>query len=445
MPLPTHKRTLLAGALATGLAIGGVSMAEAAPQSVDDVTLTWALSQEAGGGTYFGGCNFLSAGKAGNTGSSRPWTSGDNFYRAAEGNVSILKDGASGPVAPTWDTKCFNAAGTSVSPAPGSSTNNRVQFTGGEGRVDLAAGTATVSWEGSFTSAFYGGMTYWHASDPTLTVSADGKGTLKATVGGYGTSMDDMSQWGVLTEREVTLANLSGVSLSEDGLTINPDYLGVVLTGITGQATTGANAGSFPQDFVEFHEETGQAAYWYSSGGSADPKKIAAPINIAWDATEAPEPEPEPSEGENVDVTVVVPEGSTPEPGVLKLTVSGNANLGEAVSSAAGFTASGQLPEVTVSDTRVGGTWAVNGQLGAFTSTAGSIPASALGWTPALVSGTAQVGAAVTPNSPGLGVSSTLGSGSTSEATLKAALTLVAPGSTPAGNYAAKLTLTAVG
>lgn len=373
-------RALFAGALASALAIGSVPAAQAATQNIDDVTLSWGLSQEAGGGAYFGGCNFLSAGKAGNSGSSRLWTETDGFHKASEGNVSITKDGASGPVAPTWATKCQDASGAAVKPAAGSSTNNKVTFSQGTGQVDLATGSATVSWEGSFTVVFYGGLTYWHASNPKLTIGADGKGTLTATAGGYGASMEDTSKWVPLEEKVITLANLSGVSLTDEGLSVTPDYLGVVLTGVTNQVTTGPNAGSFPQDYIDFQNATGQSSYWYSSGGAADPKKPATALTIGWDVPEVTDPEPQPGDQEgDVDVSVFVPEATAPEPGALKLSVDGAVNLGEAKSSAAGFTASGKLPEVTVSDTRPAGTWAANASLSSFTSTGGNLPGQRAG------------------------------------------------------------------
>ncbi|HMR49356.1 MAG TPA: HtaA domain-containing protein [Arachnia sp.] len=452
------RRAITAVALAAALSVGGMTAANAAPTTVDDITLTWGLSKEAGGGAYFGGCNFLSAGKAGNAGSSRLWTEADGFYKSSEGNVSIVKDGASGPVTPTWATKCQGANGSAVNTSAASSTNNRVVFSGGSGTVDLDAGTASVSWTGSFSVVFYGGLTYWHASNPTLTVNADGTGTLKATAGGYGASMEDPSQWVPLADQQITLANLTGVSLTEDGFSKTPDYLGVVLSNVTNQVTTGANAGAFPEDYVAFHDLTGQSSYWYSSGGAADPKKPATPLAIAWDVEAGSEPgnpgepgepgNPGTGQGEDqgdVDVTVKVPETTEPPVEALKLSVSGSANLGQATASAAGFTASGVLPVVTVTDTRQGGTWSVSGQLGAFSSTSGSIPAAALGWAPTLVAGNAQAGATVAPNAPGLGTAATLGSGAAGESQLSADLSLVAPATTTAGDYTAKLVLTALG
>ena len=442
-------RIAAAGALAAALSFGSVTAADASEQSVEDITLSWGLSQEAGGGAYFGGCNFLGIGVAGNTGSSRVWTEGDGFYKSTDGNVTIVKDGASGDEAPTWGTKCLGANGSAVGTGAGSSTNNRAVFSGGTGTVDLEAGTATVSWTGSFTSAFYGGMTYWSATDPELVIDADGTGTLTATLSGYGTSMDDMSKWEAISGRTVTMATLSDVELTADGLTVTPDYLGVTMSDMS-QTTTGTSWGSFPQSFVDFQQLTGQTSYWYSSDGGADPKKPATALTVGWDVEEETTPpttEPTEQDKGDVDVEVVVPDTTEPEPEpALTLSVSGTANLGTASVLPQGFSASGELPQVTVSDTREGGQWSVNGYVSDFTSsTGGTIAARSLGWQPKVMSGDAQVGARVQAHAPGLAAPATLASGSEGEATLGSTLTLHALASTTAGAYNAQLTLTALG
>jgi hypothetical protein len=282
--------------------------------TVDDVTLTWAINDESGGGAYFGGCNFLSAGTAGNTGSSRVWAEADGFYSATEDNVSIEKPTAAGGwEAPTWSTKCQNAAGSAVDTAVGSTTGNRIKLVGGSGLVDVAAGTATIEWEGSFTVVYYGGLTYWTATDPVLTIEADGSGSLTATGSGWGADMNDSTKWVELTPQTITLANLTDVTLSDTGFTISPDYLGVEVTAhSTQQVRTGENWGSFPQDFIDFQTLTGQSSYWYSSGGAADPKKLAKPITIEWDAS-VPAPEPK------VEVSAVTLSAD----GVNTITISG--------------------------------------------------------------------------------------------------------------------------
>lgn len=448
-------RAAAAAALAAALSLGSVSAADAAEQSVDDITLTWGLNKEAGAGAYAGGCNFLSAGAAGSTGSSREWTEADGFYKSSAGNVTIVKDGASGDETATWANRCKAADGTAVTPFNNLVTNNRAVFSDGTGTVDLASGTATVEWTGSFTSVFYGGMSYFSATDPVLTIDADGTGTLTATLSGFQADMADPETWVPITPKTVPVANLSNVELTAEGLTVTPDYLGVTVTGTT-QTTTGANWGSFPQEFVDFQQGTGTAAYWYSSGGAADARKPAAELNVGWaveDESTDPEPEPTPTPTEQdkgeVDVDVVVPDSTEPEPepeAALTLSVSGAANLGTATVLSRGFSATGELPEVTVTDTRAGGEWTVSGYVSDFTSTGGgTIAARSLGWQPKLVSGVAQVGARVQAHAPGLASAATLASGAEGEAKLGSALSLHAVSSTAAGAYKAQLTLTALG
>jgi len=285
---------LVAAATLAALAATAVPAhaAEAVGTSISGATLTWGVSGEAGGGAYFGGCNFLSAGAAGNTEGSRPWTEADGFYAAESGNVRIEKPTASGGwTQPTWATKCQDKNGAEVTAASVTSlTGNRVVLSEGAGSTD-ASGAGSISWQGSFTVTFYGGMTYWTASDPVLTVAADGHGTLTATASGYAASMDDPSKWEAITPTTVTLADLSDVQLDADGFATTPAYLGVAVTttGTAQTARTTANEGwwgSFPQSFVTFQERTGQSSYWYSSGGSRDAAKPAAPLTVGYTSQE---------------------------------------------------------------------------------------------------------------------------------------------------------------
>lgn len=294
------RRPHTVAALTAGLALagtGGLLMvqgatfaAAATPAPITDASFAWGLSGEQGGGAFFGGCNFLSAGTAGDTGSSRVWTSADGFYATHDGNVTVEKPDTGGSYAePTFAGKCQDPAGDPVDAGSTSSvTGNRVSFTGGTGAVDLAAGTAQIAWTGSFTSAFYGGLTYWSAADPVLTVSG-GTGTLTATVSGYGADMDDPTAWVTVPARTATLATLTGITLSEAGFSVTPDYLGVAVTtpaGATAQtpasAANAASWGAFPQDFVDFQQLTGQSSYWFSSGGARDAAKVATPLAVTW-------------------------------------------------------------------------------------------------------------------------------------------------------------------
>ncbi len=287
-------RRLVAGLAAAALTAAGLGIASAGPASaaettIDDATFTWGLNGEQGAGAYFGGCNFLSAGTAGDTGSSRVWSQADGFYSTQSGNVTVEKpDAADNWAQPTWSTKCQDPNGTAVSAGSVTSlTKNRIVFSSGTGTVDPEANTATISWSGSFTSVFYGGLTYWSATDPTLTVEADGTATVTATASGYGASMEDPTKWEALPSETITLANLTGVTVTETGFTVTPDYLGVAVTSSTTaqpakDSTNEAYWGAFPQDFVDFQIATGQSSYWYTSGGSRDRAKPTTALAVSY-------------------------------------------------------------------------------------------------------------------------------------------------------------------
>jgi len=278
---PTTKRlTGLLGTAALVLAAATWLPASAsAAEALSDVTLTWSITNEVGAGAHFGGCNFLTAGTAGNAGSSRLWTEGDGFYAASAGQVSIEKPKAGGGwEAPTWATKCLKADGTAVDTT--GTTGNRVVLRGGSGSLDAAAGTATISWTGSFSVVFYGGMTYWSAANPVLTVRTDGTASLTATVSGYEAAQSGGVVWAPIAPRSVTLADFAGVDLASAAvaggeLTMTPRYQDVTVTTPGGSVT-----GAFPQSFVDFQQLTGQTSYWYGAGAN----KLPQPVAVTWQA-----------------------------------------------------------------------------------------------------------------------------------------------------------------
>lgn len=130
------------------------------------------------------------------------------------------------------------------------------------------------------------------------------------------------------------------------------------------------------------------------------------------------------------------------------------ANLGVATQQGANFVASGSLSEIIVTDNRAGAlepyNWSISGQTSDFTSGSNTFAASYLGWTPELIEGETGVaaGAATTSSQlggTGLGASSVLAtSTAAASARLGAELNLVIPGTTPAGDYKSKLTITAL-
>ena len=277
------------------------------PFTVSNAQLRWGLNAEAGGGAFAGGCNFLSAGEVGDTGGSKVWTAQDGYFRTTAGAVTIEK-----PVTTSSGTvyrpvkfadRCLDAGGKPVTTSSLKGTGIQAVIDKGTGRVDPRSGDATISWEGSFTVAFYGGMTYWWVTDPELKVR-DGVGTLTATLGGYGTSMDDLDKWTKITPKKVVLARLPEVSLDGDkGFAAQPAYRGVKVRlpgSAVDQVTTGEHWGAFPQAFVDFHAATGQQAYWYSSGGARDAAKPATPLQVSYDA-DAPQDPDEPDLGDPED------------------------------------------------------------------------------------------------------------------------------------------------
>lgn len=462
---PTIRRTL--GALTAGaLALGGIALTSTAanadvwdPTAISDATLTWGMSGETGGGAFFGGCNFLSAGTAGNTGSSRLWTQADGFFKTTDGNVKIEKnDAAAGTTPATWANKCQDADGKSVSASSTTSlTGIRAVLSGGTGKI-TEDGSYSVAWDGSFTVVFYGGLTYWSASDLKLTADANGDGKLTATASGYGASMEDSSKWVALTPRTITLANIKGGVAGDWGIpSITPEYKGVtVTTANTAQVTTGANWGSFPQDFVDFQNETGQSSYWYSSGGARDAAKPTTPIYLSWKTTADPVTPTEPIDPNSTEVGVTVPEAEEPATGSFSWAFADSdaVDLGTAVKSGSTFTASGDLTQVKVTDTRAGGsaayTWSISGQVSEFSGAAGEFEGATLGWLPRV----SNAGAGVTPGAEvkssnaggaGLGTSATLASSTgAASADIDAKLNLVIPSTSKAGKYTATLTLTAL-
>jgi hypothetical protein len=73
-------------------------------------TLYWSLNKEANGGAFYGGCNFLSAGKAKDSGSARVWPSGGGgFYKSKSGNVTIQKPTGSTFKEASWDSRCLDS------------------------------------------------------------------------------------------------------------------------------------------------------------------------------------------------------------------------------------------------------------------------------------------------------------------------------------------------
>ncbi|VEI13318.1 hypothetical protein [Trueperella bialowiezensis] len=486
-------------ALAAGAFLGLAVPAQAAPVTVDDATFHWQVNREAGSGAYFGGSNWLVAGELpdvhGVVGrGATVWSDEDGakYYKAAEGNVTITRPtfdpetkthNFDEQVPATWEFRNSQSpTDASFALRPYLASWNQVNIANGTGWVDPAAGTAEIQWTGSFSLVFYGGMTYWSVNDPKLTVQ-DGKGVVTARLSGYGASMQDLTKWTKLDDaNNATIATLSNVVVTENGIESTIDYEGVEFDSsaypdATPQDRSKEGWGSFPQDWVEFNIGTGQSSYWYSSGGAADPRKKAEPITINYTAQIPAEPLPECSvdgsvgaDGDaNICVDTEIPVQPGEEPGEdpddpvvppaptgeFRWKVAENNGVvlgGSAYNEGGNVTATGELPTVTVIDTRSNsGGWSVSGVASDFTAASGteSFGAAALGWAPQANAEGIAAGV-VEPNNPGLANTAQLGSslGATGEAgvQLKAALNLnVLKDNVPKpGNYRSTLTLTTI-
>ena len=280
--------------------------------AVDNAQLRWGLNNEASSGAFAGGCNFLSAGEAGNTGGVRVWSESDGFYSATSGNVTIEKPTAAGSwTEASFATKCLDSSGKAVTASSTTSTTqSQVVIEGGTGTVSSEG--LSIAWDGSFTVAFYGGMTYWTASDPVLEIDSAGNGQITATASGYGTSMDDMTQWVDLADRTIVLAELRNVPLDGAGFSLVPEFVGVASQTGGQSPKTAENAaywGAFPATFMDFQVLTGQAGYWQTSGGQRDPAKPASAVTVNFDATApaiVPVPETLPAAGSSPDNSAAV-------------------------------------------------------------------------------------------------------------------------------------------
>lgn len=264
--------------------------AESADLGEGDITnaeFRWGINVESGSGAFAGGCNFLSAGKAGDAGGVKVWAESDGLYSAADGNVEIVKADVDGAwTRASFATKCLDRSGKAVSVTSLTShTESQAVIEGGVGSVD--ADGVQIRWSGSFTAVLYGGMTYWTVSDPVLTMDAKGSGRVTATLSGYATDRDDMGKWAPIAPREVVIAELRGATLTDQGFARAPEYVGVV-SAIDGQAPqTLENVdhwGAFPESFMQFQDVTGQAGYWMTTNGQRDRAKVPTTLYVSYDA-----------------------------------------------------------------------------------------------------------------------------------------------------------------
>lgn len=289
---------------------------------ITNAQLRWGLNIESGAGSFWGGCNFLSAGKSGDAGSSRIWEEPGDLYRASEGQVRIEKPTASGGwKLASFADRCMDALGEPVDAMSElAGTGNQVVIDGGTGRL-IEGGGLELEWTGSFTIVFYGGMTYWSVTNPVLRLDAAGNGQLTGTASGFGASMNDTSVWEALEVRTIVLADIFGADIrGQGGFAVVPAYLGVTAASGLGQRPWSSDMasywGAFPPSFLDYQRLTGQLGYWMTTGGLRDPAKPATTLYVSYDAQApilAPPPAPPPTDsGTPVNNSVTRPVGAAP-------------------------------------------------------------------------------------------------------------------------------------
>lgn len=220
--------------------------------------------------TPFYGKNFLSA-------ALLPDTQGQDMpaaqWKQTEGAVRIERASGGTYVPATW-------AGF------GAGADHQVVIDGGTGTVDAAAGTAHISWRGSFGIARYSGQTGFSVTDPALIV-ASGVGRIEATLSGFQVSREGNGSGnagGPIGPTTVVLADLGQVDLTNSaGLTKAPTFYGV-RSGHTAQKQDSQGRwGSFPVSLISFVDQVGQAPFWMTSGLDDDAKP-GSPVAVSFNA-----------------------------------------------------------------------------------------------------------------------------------------------------------------
>lgn len=310
---PTPSDGPTATATVTTTVTASPSTTPDGPVAVDDAQLRWGINNESNNAAFAPGTfNLLSAGELANPGEGgktlrsadggATWNNGKRAgWSAKSGKVRLEKRRSDGSyTAATYAGTSTDAAGNRLTTSGRTFSDHQVVIDGGTGEVDPVAGTATVRWKGSFTVLYYSGMTFFYVADPVLSITKD-RAQLLGTVSGYATDMDDMTKWVKVAGQQVVLADLPTAGLvlpGEGGFSITPAYRGVAYNapgdGVS-QVRSGDDWGAFPASFLAAMQRLGSAAYWYSSGGSADAHKVALPLTVSYSASEPVKPPVKPT------------------------------------------------------------------------------------------------------------------------------------------------------
>lgn len=277
----TRSRLALAGRRGTVLGaafalLAGVVAAPAAqaqdhaPGTISDASFSWGVSGYAQKG-IFGAWRFIDA----------------------SGDASVLRGSVSGGGQTEYTPAPFPA--TSLPDLAGK-TPNAVTFADGEG-VRAADGTVTIDWDGEFTFNAYPAM--YNApdeklSDPTLTVRADGSGSLAMDVViGAGVDLEGNPTTETNAGRKTVVSfGAGGATVAADGtVTLTPEYAGVEYTNVGDAAQSRTCAapsvwGSWPADFVSAISPSVRPHYYSTGCGGLNDAKAPLPLQVRYDVTE---------------------------------------------------------------------------------------------------------------------------------------------------------------
>ena len=247
---------------------------------VDGVVLEWTGNAEMQKMPFAGGSNYFSAGVSDGSVAG---------YAATSGNTTIVQRAADG-------TEATAAYATRAAHVTGAGRSAQIVRLGGGHASFASDGSGSVTWTGSWSVNFYGGMVPFTISDPVLTVNAAGAGTLTGRLSGYASDQANPTiKTPIPAVAGVTIATFTGVKADlATGFSVTPAYAGVpvaVPAGETAQSRTAAGWGAWPQSFVDFHVGSGLSSYWYSSGGSLDAYKAPSPFAVSIVGAASPLPD----------------------------------------------------------------------------------------------------------------------------------------------------------
>lgn len=174
-----------------------------------------------------------------------------------------------------------------------------ITFPDGVGSFDAATGVASVSYQGSVSGSFVNAGTTFYTvtvADPTVTVDADGTGTISAVVSAWNAGGMGSSEASTEPVRVVVTTFTAPESWTvSDGLgaiTATPDWAGVLPADSEQATALGIGAGK-PVDGKSFAPTflgqltPGVRAHFYASGASSDAAKQPSPFT-AEASVEAP-------------------------------------------------------------------------------------------------------------------------------------------------------------